>query len=182
MDTFLVLLLCSIFFIIGKQYNKILKGLVKRIKKSNNTIKLGKKKKNIDEGDEDWESDFENADLKMVFVVRQDLKMGAGKIAAQVGHAAVILYDKIINSDDKYYKDALNFWNTFGSKKIVLKGDNLQVLQELANKCKNSNIPYILITDAGHTQIPAGSTTVLGIGVDSSENIDKITGNLKLMR
>ena len=35
-------------------------------------------------------------DLKMVFLVRQDLKMGAGKIAAQVAHAAIGLYDDII--------------------------------------------------------------------------------------
>ena len=59
-------------------------------------------------------------DLKMVFLVRQDLKMKAGKIAAQVAHAALGLYDDIIFGDNKYQQEALDFWVTYGQKKIVL--------------------------------------------------------------
>ena len=125
--------------------------------------------------------DFENSDLKMVFLVRLDLKMGAGKIAAQVAHAAIGLYDDIMNGDDEYHIEALNYWNTFGAKKIVLKCDNYETMKQVAIQAKQSQLPFILISDAGHTQIPAGSVTVLGIGPDSSEKINKLTGNFKLM-
>ena len=46
---------------------------------------------------------------------------------------------------------------------------------------KQANIANCLITDAGCTQIPPGSKTVLGIGPDTSEKINKITGTFKLM-
>ena len=117
----------------------------------------------------------------MVFLVRLDLKMGAGKIAAQVAHAAIGLYDDIMNGDDEYHIEALNYWNTFGAKKIVLKCDNYETMKQVAIQAKQSQLPFILISDAGHTQIPAGSVTVLGIGPDSSEKINKLTGNFKLM-
>lgn len=186
MELYLAFLLCVFSFIIGRKFTKILQFFIKKSQGINNNKtskqKSNKKKDDDNDNNDEWESDFDDADLKMVFVVRQDLKMGAGKIAAQVAHAAVGLFDKITSKGDKFHKDALDYWNTFGCKKIVLKGDNLDVLVDCSNKCKRANIPYILISDAGHTQVPAGSVTVLGIGVDTSENIDKITGTLKLMR
>ena len=36
--------------------------------------------------------------------------MKPGKIAAQVAHAALRLYDNIIFVDDKYQQEALDFW------------------------------------------------------------------------
>ncbi|XP_078681217.1 peptidyl-tRNA hydrolase 2, mitochondrial-like isoform X2 [Branchiostoma floridae x Branchiostoma belcheri] len=41
----------------------------------------------------------EMGEYKMVFVVRQDLKMGKGKVAAQCSHAAVSLYKKMSRSN-----------------------------------------------------------------------------------
>ena len=50
---------------------------------------------------------------KMVFVVNMELDMGAGKIAAQVGHAAVGLY-KILASKPQKYDHMLSQWDDFG--------------------------------------------------------------------
>jgi len=37
------------------------------------------------------------------------------------------------------------------------------------------------VADAGHTQIEAGSLTVLGLGPASTKHVNIITGNLKLI-
>ena len=162
---------CLISFFLGFYIKKIIYNSVR--KSDHKKIKYNKQKNK--------KYDFENSDLKMVFLVRLDLKMGAGKIAAQVAHAAIGLYDDIMNGDDEYHIEALNYWNTFGAKKIVLKCDNYETMKQVAIQAKQNQLPFILISDAGHTQIPAGSVTVLGIGPDSSEKINKLTGNFKLM-
>ena len=162
---------CLLSFFLGFYLKKILYHSIK--KSDHKKIKSNKQKNK--------KYDFEDSDLKMVFLVRLDLKMGAGKIAAQVAHAAIGLYDDIMNGDDEYHIEALNYWNTFGAKKIVLKCDNYETMKQVAIQAKQSQLPFILISDAGHTQIPAGSVTVLGIGPDSSEKINKLTGNFKLM-
>jgi len=65
------------------------------------------------------------------------------------------------------------------SRKIILQCDNTDQLNELATKAEGSGLPYSKIEDAGFTQIPAGSQTVLAIfGVVS--DVDKVTGHLKL--
>ena len=155
---------CLISFFLGFYIKKIIYNSVR--KSDHKKIKYNKQKNK--------KYDFENSDLKMVFLVRLDLKMGAGKIAAQVAHAAIGLYDDIMNGDDEYHIEALNYWNTFGAKKIVLKCDNYETMKQVAIQAKQSQLPFILISDAGHTQIPAGSVTVLGIGPDSSEKINKL--------
>jgi len=162
---------CLLSFFLGFYIKKFLYHSIK--KSDHKKIKYNKQKNK--------KYDFEDSDLKMVFLVRLDLKMGAGKIAAQVAHAAIGLYDDIMNGDDEYHIEALNYWNTFGAKKIVLKCDNYETMKQVAIQAKQSQLPFILISDAGHTQIPAGSVTVLGIGPDSSEKINKLTGNFKLM-
>ena len=120
-------------------------------------------------------------DFKMVFLVRQDLKMKAGKIATQVAHAAIGLYDDIIFGNDIYKKEALDFWVNYGQKKIVLKVPNLDTMINAHKQCKKENISTCLITDAGLTQVEPLTKTVLGIGPDKSEIINKITGAFKLM-
>jgi PTH2 family peptidyl-tRNA hydrolase len=135
-----------------------------------------------EENDEEEIFDFENSDLKMVFLVREDLKLGAGKIAAQVAHAAVGLYSDITAEGKIYYQNALEYWNEFGAKKIVLKAKDLDEIKAIHKECKRLKIPSIMISDAGHTQVDPGTITVCGIGPEASERLDKITGKFKLMR
>lgn len=115
---------------------------------------------------------------KMVFVVNTSLKMGAGKMAAQVGHAAVALYR--LCQQGKQGNVALEQWNEHGEMKIVLKGEDTAQLEELHKKAaETQDIFAYLVHDAGHTQIPAGSRTVLGL-FGQIEAVDQITGHLKL--
>lgn len=91
------------------------------------------------------------------------------------------MYDRIKNGKQSYYKQALEYWTTYGAKKVVLKGKDKETLENIKAECKKLKIPTYLVADAGRTQIEAGSVTVLGIGPEISEKLNKITGKLKLM-
>jgi peptidyl-tRNA hydrolase, PTH2 family len=115
--------------------------------------------------------------IKMVFVINSSLKMNVGKIAAQVAHAAIDLYEE---SNSK--QPALNvIWQQYGQTKIVLKGTDENELIELGNQAKQQKILTTLIHDAGRTQVPAGSLTCLGL-FGRVNDIDKITGKLGLLK
>ncbi|KAL3279285.1 hypothetical protein HHI36_016793 [Cryptolaemus montrouzieri] len=124
-------------------------------------------------GDESEEEGF----YKMTFIVNTALKMGIGKLSAQVAHACLGLYRKMLLEG---LKDALDNWEFAGEKKIVLKGIDHVHLQELHEKARSANIPSYLITDAGKTQIPPDSVTVLSL-FGSEQEVDKITGKLSLL-
>jgi len=110
-------------------------------------------------------------EYKQAIIVRQDLKLSPGKLAAQVAHAAVESY---LRAD----KEAGKNWRNEGMKKVVLKAKNLEELHQLKEGAKSRNISTALITDAGLTEIPPGTVTCLGIGPEKEENINKVTGNL----
>ena len=111
---------------------------------------------------------------KQVIVVRKDLKLGRGKIAAQVAHASV-------GSMKAADKSAVDEWELEGSKKVVLKVDGLKELNELRKAAKSENIPYFVVRDAGFTQTKSGTVTCMGIGPEKEGNVDKITKDLKLL-
>jgi PTH2 family peptidyl-tRNA hydrolase len=119
--------------------------------------------------------------IKQVFLVNKDLNMGKGKICAQVAHAAISCYEKmlILSQKDKKIRDILETWKAEGQKKVVLKATLKEIL-EVKEQLKNK-IPNCLIVDKGLTQIPSGSITVLGIGPWYEEEIDKFTGKFKLL-
>ncbi|AOL16181.1 aminoacyl-tRNA hydrolase [Sulfolobus sp. A20] len=118
---------------------------------------------------------------KMVIVVRNDIKMGKGKIAAQVAHAAVTLVLNILNSNNERWKDWLNSWLDQGQPKIVVKVESLNDLMEKFKKAKEYMLPATVIQDAGKTQLEPGTITCLGIGPAPDDIIDLITGDLKLL-
>jgi len=111
---------------------------------------------------------------KQVIVVRSDVKMSKGKTAAQSAHASVSALDKV-------GKAAAAEWKKEGQKKVVLKVSSLHELMEIKAACDKSKIPNALISDAGHTEIEAGTITALGIGPDKESKIDKVTGNLRIL-
>ncbi len=57
----------------------------------------------------------------MVLVVRQDLKMGKGKIGAQVGHAAIGAYQQAKEGDNPKWKALVERWEWDGTRKICLQ-------------------------------------------------------------
>jgi len=114
--------------------------------------------------------------IKQVIVVRTDLDLGKGKIAAQVGHACVLGAEHVRKSNPEWF----SVWWT-GQEKIVLKVANLKELEQVKQDAIEFDVPWSEVTDAGHTQIASGTTTCISIGPAPEEKIDKITGDLKLL-
>lgn len=115
--------------------------------------------------------------FKMVLCVNMELKMGKGKIAAQCGHATLGAY-KLAR---KYCQTGLYGWERRGVRKICLKVEKEEELFDLLDKAKMAGVVGYIVEDAGHTQIAAGSKTVLALGPAPSYVIDQITSHLKLM-
>lgn len=114
---------------------------------------------------------------KMVIVARKDLDLSKGKLAAQVGHAAVMCVLKA----QRYAKDSLEAWLEQGQMKAVLKVPSEGEFYALKTAAERAGLCTALVTDAGHTEIPAGTVTVLGIGPGNATTIDKVTGHLALL-
>ena len=143
--------------------------------------------------------------IKQVIVVRKDLNMRKGKIAAQVAHASMkILLDQmsksrkhgwiekwnggmiettnIIRTLDISEKSYLNEWLNGAFTKVVVSCDSQEELMVLQLKANEAKIPAARITDAGKTEFKGVPTvTCLAIGPYDSKEIDKITGDLKLL-
>ena len=121
---------------------------------------------------------FDNimGDIKQVIVVRTDLGMGKGKIAAQVGHACVLGAEHVRKSHPEWYSE---WWGR--QEKIVVKVIGIKELQEVKRHAIDLNLPWSEISDAGHTQLDPGTTTCISIGPAPENLIDKITGDLKLL-
>lgn len=116
-------------------------------------------------------------DLKQIILVRSDLKLPPGKLAAQAAHASVESVLRCLKKDKKLVEE----WRSQGMKKVVLKVASLDDIHKYNALAKESGIISAVITDAGRTVVEPGTVTCLGIGPASEEKIDKLTGSLKMM-
>ncbi len=113
---------------------------------------------------------------KLVIIVREDLDISCGKLAAQVAHAAstCAIYSY------RNRREIFDAWWNEGQKKVVLRVKNLEEMLDLKSKADTMGIYTALIQDAGLTEVPPGTITVLGIGPDRENILDRITGSLPL--
>ena len=113
-------------------------------------------------------------ELKQVILIRADLNLPKGKMAAQAAHASV---EATMNSD----KHLVQEWRSHGSKKVVLKVADERELIKYLQLAKDFGLKTAMITDAGKTVIAPGTKTCVGIGPDDENKIDELTGELKKM-
>lgn len=116
-------------------------------------------------------------DFKQVIIVRRDIHIGTGKIAAQVAHAAVMGAEKVKTSRREWFKA----WFAAGQAKVVVKVKNIEELMAVRNRAEELYLPVVQVQDSGLTQIPSGTITCVGIGPAPSNLIDKVTFDLKLL-
>ncbi|EER24913.1 peptidyl-tRNA hydrolase 2, putative [Coccidioides posadasii C735 delta SOWgp] len=148
--------------------------------------------KDVSEDEENDEEELESEDeggelatfegnaeeVKLVLVVRTDLGMGKGKIAAQCSHATLACY--------KYYfskapdSPILRRWDRGGQAKVALQVKSEEDMLLLQAQALSLGLCARVIQDAGRTQIASGSRTVLGI-LGPKSVVDSVTGHLKLL-
>ena len=127
------------------------------------------------------------SNVKQVIVVRKDLKMRTGKLAAQVAHASMkFLIDNNTSDRANVLRVELSSneadWINNSFTKIVVGVDSEEELKNLIFKANLNNIEVHEIIDNGLTEFHNVPTlTCAAFGPDKSEIIDEITKNLKLM-
>ena len=77
-----------------------------------------------------------------------------GKIAAQCCHGSLGAYKK--TNPEKIRK-----WENEAYAKVVCKVNSLEELLELKKQAIINKVSYYLVVDAGRTQVPTSTTTVL---------------------
>ncbi|MGC8479015.1 MAG: peptidyl-tRNA hydrolase Pth2 [Candidatus Micrarchaeia archaeon] len=116
-------------------------------------------------------------EIKQVIVMRSDLDMGKGKLAAQAAHASL----ESFFAAERKSPEIAKAWIESGQKKIVLKFEGEEGLVKLSKAFEYLGVPCALVRDAGLTELPPGTITALGIGPWKSSEIDKYTSSLKLL-
>lgn len=116
-----------------------------------------------------------NSEPKMVLVVRTDLGMGKGKIAAQVAHAAVAAV--LEGPHGTVFGD----WLRAGQPKVVLKVAGEAELADVCARAGDAGLPVQVIHDAGRTQVASGTMTCCAIGPAVPADVDPVTATLGLL-
>jgi PTH2 family peptidyl-tRNA hydrolase len=101
--------------------------------------------------------------LYMYILVNNDVKMGKGKIAGQVGHVVGLITEEIVqnyyvertDSTIEAYNRYLS-WKKKGHAKIILKATEEEMVSLIQKK------ECVYIKDAGKTQIAPNTLTVVG--------------------
>ena len=135
---------------------------------------------------------------KQMIVVRRDLKMRKGKIAAQAGHACVeavlmalarenrltdivSVPDGVVLQPSDKSDTPLSRWFHDGVAKICVYVDSEEALLDIHRKAQETGILSALIRDAGCTEFHGQPTyTCLAFEPLSAEQVDPITGGLPL--
>ena len=140
---------------------------------------------------------------KQVIVVRKELKMRKGKIAAQVAHASMkVLLDRMEQHQTEYsYEDTfngkergvirelvlekddpINIWLEGAFTKIVVGVSDEEFEQLYQALMQQNKVPFAKITDNGATEFHGVRTdTCIAVGPAAPEDVDTYTNRFKLL-
>lgn len=137
---------------------------------------------------------------KQVIVVRRDLDMPAGKLAAQVAHAAMAFMTRVLrftpDEEDIGYREGMTKayrdifideeaapWIDGSFTKAVLMVHSEAELLEIYENAKKAGLRSVLITDEGRTVFGGTPThTCVAVGPNFVERINAVTRHLKLYK
>jgi PTH2 family peptidyl-tRNA hydrolase len=138
---------------------------------------------------------------KQVIVVRKDLNMRTGKIAAQCSHASMSFLTKGINlqkttghgikgvkcryispSYNENQGNQITFWLTNSFRKICCYVNSEEELKEVHQKALNSGLISHLVEDNGATEFKGVKTlTCCAIGPAWDNSFEGVTDHLPLL-
>ncbi len=133
---------------------------------------------------------------KQMIVMRRDLKMRKGKIAAQASHACIEAVLRALKKEDllndievenshiiinSHKKTSLTEWFDKGVAKICVYVDSEEELLDIHQKALSQGIISALIQDAGFTEFH-GEPTYTCLALEPLEKglADSLTGHLPL--
>lgn len=137
---------------------------------------------------------------KQVIIVRHDLGMSKGKLAAQVAHASMAFLTAALKTTEEdegaraaiyipyVYKELKlemveQEWLDNSFTKVVLWVEDEAEYHELCSRANQAGLKVHKIQDNGRTEFNGVLTwTAAAIGPDECEFIDKVTGHLRLVR
>ena len=111
----------------------------------------------------------------MALIVRKDLRLSCGKIAVQCAHAAV----NCALIARKNEVRIMERWQANGARKICLEAEDLASIKSIMAQAESAGLIVYLVKDAGHTEVAAGTVTVLGIGPGPCNSINALVSDLK---
>jgi len=130
--------------------------------------------------------------IVMYLIVRESLGMSIGKTAAQCAHASQMLLLEYLDqkgqqecfgdmpSDPKDRVSTFEKWLDSSFRKVVLKADEKEwnnVLKEFS--CLHN---YIIVTDAGLTELAANTDTIIGVFPMYKSEVPKCIKKLQALK
>lgn len=132
-------------------------------------------------------------ETKQVIILRKDLGMRKGKMIAQGAHASMgaifsqSWVEQGVEGDDTSVKcipmeEHLKDWFNNKFTKIAVSCNSEEELMALMDKAEDAGLLHFICRDAGITEFKGVPTyTALAIGPGPVDEINKITGHLKLL-
>jgi len=116
-------------------------------------------------------------ELVMYILINEELKMGKGKIAAQVGHVVQKVTEACLNHIGERW---VKYTSSFHAK-IVLRSNTkhlVQIIEKYSDKTSKLWCEYVI--DAGRTQVYPGSLTALAFCPIQRQDTPSFIKDLKL--
>ena len=139
-------------------------------------------------------SDSRGNEIVCYLLVRRDLKMPVGKVAAQVGHGvqalmkAMLLTNGVIFIDDPSGKgethevrDCFRTWDGGSMTKVALGVEDEAELNQIFEQLDGLKIPYLTVTDEGRTHVEPGTVTCAVVNPLPKLLLKPILGRLRLL-
>lgn len=126
-------------------------------------------------------------EVKQLIIIRKDLQMKRGKLAAQAAHASLAAVLKVAEIDNDVISldcnahPALNAWLKGSFAKVALAVHSEGELEDCYRMAQENGFPCAYIVDSGVTAFNGIKTpTCLGVGPVESERLNAVFGDLKL--